>query len=196
MLKICLLVDYLEAYDHTKMFEIDGLVRLERHASLYYWKSEYVLKLWGTMYEMNMIYLAGSCAIPVLGGAFRGEQLLGFVMKREKSLANEVCLSNRVSKRSVMDMMKDVVEELHKKGIVHGDIKLDNMLLCSDGRVRLCDFAGAILISQPNPPPSIYTDAYISAYRSLHPREPFTIYDDLFALGVTIWELFTGKMPF
>ena len=36
MLKTYLLIDYPEAYDYMKMFEIDDLIHLERHASLYY----------------------------------------------------------------------------------------------------------------------------------------------------------------
>jgi serine/threonine protein kinase len=39
--------------------------------------------------------------------------------------------------------MISVVQELHGKGILHGDIKPANMLLCPDGQIRLCDFAEA-----------------------------------------------------
>jgi serine/threonine protein kinase len=39
--------------------------------------------------------------------------------------------------------MIPVVQELHGKGILHGDIKPANMLLCSGGQIRLCDFAEA-----------------------------------------------------
>ena len=117
-------------------------------------------------------------------------------MRKEKPLGEECRLSG-LSKREIMDMMKGVVEELHKKKrIVHGDLKLANMLLCSDGKVRLCDFAGAILIDDPNPPSPINTVSWLSPYRSLHPTEPSTVEDDLFALGVSIWELFTDKRPF
>jgi serine/threonine protein kinase len=47
------------------------------------------------------------------------------------------------SNASITQGMISVVQELHGKGTLHGDIKPANMLLCSDGQMRLCDFAEA-----------------------------------------------------
>ena len=92
--------------------------------------------------------------------------------------------------------MKGVVESLHAKGIIHGDIKLAHMFLCSDGNVRLCDFAGEFLNEHSAEAPWIYMISYLSLYRALHLGGPWTVEDDLFALGVSIWELFSRKTAF
>ncbi len=103
------------------MFD-EGLIPLvENNPSLYSWGSQYVLKLRGTKYEMNMIHLAGDCAVPIVGEVVQGQEQIGFIMNREKSLHN--C---RLPKKCIMEMMRGVVKELHEKGIVHGDIKLPN----------------------------------------------------------------------
>ena len=191
-----LLQSYSTVYDFDHIFDTGNLVPMENNPRVYYWQSEYVLKLYGSKYEMNMIHLAGDCAVIVMGPVIQDGKQLGFLMKRETPLG-EARTSSDAEKKSIMYMMKRVVKELHMgKGIVHGDLKLDNMLQCSDGTVRLCDFAGAFKVHDPSPPTPIYTPQWLSPYRALHSKEPPTMDDDLFALGVCIWELFTGKKPF
>lgn len=195
-LKTTLLQDYSTVYDFDHIYDTGTLVRLNNHPHVYYWQSENVLKLGGTKYEMNMIHLAGDCAVTMMGPVVQDGNHLGFLMKRERPL-DDACRLSESAKRSIMYMMKSVVDDLHmQKGIVHGDLKLANMLQCSDGKVRLCDFAGAFLIHDPGPLPSINTTSWLSPYRALHPNESPTVEDDLFALGVSVWELFTGKRPF
>src|SRR5437762_1990735 len=143
---------------------------------------------------MNMIHLAGDCAVPVVGEVVKDGSHVGFIMNMEKPL--DKCRPEGLSDKVIMQMMIDVVGKLHETGIIHSDIKLANMLYCSDGNIRLCDFAGATLITPRTKARSVYTVAWLSPYRSLHLEEPFTAEDDLFALGVSIWELCTGKRPF
>jgi serine/threonine protein kinase len=171
-----------------------GLVPLfEGNPSIYSWKDKYVFKLRGSKYEMNMAYLAGDCAVQAVGHVLKVAKHIGFIMDMEKSLKDYALFG--LTKKDVMEMMINVVKELHLKGIIHGDIKVPNMLLCSDGKVRLCDFTGAFLKEHSKEVVPIYTGHYLSPYRALHPG-PLTVEDDLFALGVSIWELFTDKRPF
>ena len=138
-----------------------------------------------------MIHLAGDCAVPVVGQVVKNGKHMGFIMNKETPL--QAC---ELAKKSITKGMRRVVEELHGKGIIHGDIKLSNILLCSDGKVRLCDFAGAFLYQHSKEAPPVYTTTHLSPYRMAHMDGPFTMEDDLFALGVSIWELYTGKQPF
>jgi serine/threonine protein kinase len=53
-----------------------------------------------------------------------------------------------------------------EKGIIHDDIKPANMLLCSDGKIRFCDFAEARLLSEdPADWEGMTTRNYVSPHR-------------------------------
>lgn len=85
--------------------------------------------------------------------------------------------------------------------MVHGNIKMDNMLFCDDGELRLCDFAEAGPVNEdPERWTGDVTVNYISPSRSQYypaelPSPPGTN-DDLYAPGLSIWELYTGMAPF
>jgi serine/threonine protein kinase len=75
------------------------------------------------------------------------------------------------------------------------------MLICSDGKICLCDFAETRGVGEdPQSWEGMTTANYLSPIRTQHQRHagypPPTIQDDLYGLGLSIWELYTGKMPF
>lgn len=85
----------------------------------------------------------------------------------------------------------------HKKGIYHRDIKPSNLILTSDGTVKLMDFgiamvAGEQRLTQVNR--VVGTVEYI-APEIIQGKEP-SIATDLYAVGITMYELLTGKLPF
>ena len=84
----------------------------------------------------------------------------------------------------------------HSKGILHRDIKLDNILLSADGEVKICDFGvskvirrGEILTEQCGTP------AYI-APEILKDRgyEGFGV--DIWSAGVVLYAMLYGIVPF
>jgi hypothetical protein len=73
---------------------------------------------------------------------------------------------------------------------------MDNMLLCGDGKIRLCDFRRAFFKDYAAEMRPIHTMWYAAPYRAVHWNGPLDIENDYFALGVSIWELFTERRPF
>lgn len=81
----------------------------------------------------------------------------------------------------------------HERGFLHMDIKTSNVVVVH-GRPVLCDFGIARRQADPRPEHVHGTDAYISPEECR--REKITPAADVFGLGVTLYELLTGKLPF
>ena len=83
----------------------------------------------------------------------------------------------------------------HAKGVLHRDLKPANIMLDGSGEVRLMDFGIAAVASELDAREiRSGTPAYM-APEQLAGRET-TIQSDIYALGLVLYELFTGKMPF
>jgi len=168
-------------------------------------------KFRGSQHEYDMMIAAGDCSVKVHGRVLLRVPdchvmmlgyhviMLGYIMDLETPLdVKTVDVSQR---KILMEQMISVVLALHKKGVIHGDVKPANMLLCSDGKLRLCDFQEARKVDDdPSEWEGMSTDNYMSPHRCRYwpdGGDPApTIEDDLYGLGLSIWELYTRKIPF
>ena len=94
----------------------------------------------------------------------------------------------------------DALEKVHAVGIVHGDIKAQNVMRSDDGRIVLMDF-GAARFRDPRKEESgtrtgtpVYMAPELFKYRGAKLVEP-TVQSDIYAVGVLLFYLVTGKHP-
>lgn len=89
---------------------------------------------------------------------------------------------------------------IHNAGVVHCDLKPDNILLTRDGRVVITDFGVAHEIAPPQSVPSeAGTSSGTPEYMSPEQIEKIADLDgraDIYALGIILYELLTGELPF
>jgi hypothetical protein len=67
-------------------------------------------------------------------------------------LAARRFLAKFQDKLRFINQLRILVSRLHEKGIIHGDIKPSNLLLCSDEEMRFCDFGDAAVDNEEDIP--------------------------------------------
>jgi serine/threonine protein kinase len=105
-------------------------------------------------------------------------------------------LIGKMSEKDIAAFFRDTaqgLDYLHKHGIVHQDIKPDNILIDDDGNYVLTDFGISNQTSAKKDTQG--TPAYMGPER--YGRNPITTPEsDIWSLGATIFELITGDVPF
>ncbi|MEM9569296.1 MAG: serine/threonine-protein kinase, partial [Cyanobacteria bacterium P01_E01_bin.34] len=103
---------------------------------------------------------------------------------------------------SLAIQLAGVLGQVHQRGIIHKDINPSNILFNpASGQIKLIDFGIATQLSRENPilkNPRVLegTLAYISPEQSGRMNRVLDYRTDFYSLGVTFYELLTGKLPF
>eukprot|EP00249_Psilotum_nudum_P020785 c27846_g1_i1 orf=146-796(+) len=100
--------------------------------------------------------------------------------------------------KQVVGMAIDIasgMEYLHTKGVIHRDLKTENLILSEDFHVKVIDFGVACYESQCD-----YMDDDPGTYRWMAPemicRKHYNRKVDVYSFGIILWELLSGRLPF
>lgn len=85
---------------------------------------------------------------------------------------------------------------LHLQGIVHRDIKAANLIATKDGVVKLADFGVAMKLTETIKSMSIVGTPYWMAPEIVERTHHTTTACDIWSLGCTVIELYTGSPPY
>lgn len=85
----------------------------------------------------------------------------------------------------------------HRRNIIHCDIKPHNILITENMHPKIADFGIARMISNMT---MVYTNSVIGSVHYLSPEQasgkPITAQSDIYSLGIVLYEMLTGHVPF
>ncbi|GMH41608.1 hypothetical protein BSKO_09518 [Bryopsis sp. KO-2023] len=111
------------------------------------------------------------------------------VLEDDQHLPESVC-------QMIAKQLVAALEYLHRNRIIHRDMKPQNILLGTNGRVKLCDFGFARAMSRETQMLTSIKGTPLYMAPELVKEQPYDHTVDLWSLGVILYELFTGQPPF
>ena len=120
-----------------------------------------------------------------------GTPLLAYCARQRLALRDRLALFVEVC---------DAVQYAHRQLVVHRDLKPGNILVTAEGRPKLLDFGVAKILDDSAPEAGLThtglwaTPAYASPEQMR--QGPVTTLTDVYALGVILYELLTGRLPY
>lgn len=97
----------------------------------------------------------------------------------------------------IMKQLTSAIAHAHENGIIHRDIKPQNILMDEEGNVKITDFGIATSLGATS---FTQTNSVIGTVHYLSPEQArggvATMKSDIYALGIVFYELLTGELPF
>ncbi|KAJ7967761.1 Serine/threonine protein kinase [Quillaja saponaria] len=154
-------------------------------------KSE--VALLSRLFHPNIVQFIAACKKPpvycIITEYMSQGTLRMYLNKKEPySLSTETIL------RLALDISRGM-EYLHSQGVIHRDLKSNNLLLNDDMRVKVADFGTSCLETRCHE-----TKGNMGTYRWMAPEmikeKPYTRKVDVYSFGIVLWELTTALLPF
>ena len=131
---------------------------------------------------------------------FEAQQFIEMEFVDGVTLRDKIAASNPLNLKHVVEyaiQIGEALHEAHSKGIIHRDIKAENIMVNSKNQIKVMDFGlaklkGSLKLTRTSS--TIGTLAYMSP-EQIQGIEADTR-SDIFSYGVVLFEMATGKMPF
>lgn len=118
-----------------------------------------------------------------------GESLKELLKKRGTFTSIEAC--------DIIYQLSDALSHAHEHGVIHRDVKPQNVMIKKDGSIKLGDFGIALVNDAPH---LTQKDIILGSVHYMSPEiaegKNATMQSDIYSLGITFFELLTGKLPF
>jgi serine/threonine-protein kinase len=133
-------------------------------------------------------------------GAFQNRPYMVTELVKGKTLRDALSLRGKFSVLEACDIMYQLCSAVyyaHQHGVIHRDIKPQNVFITADGLIKLGDFGIATFQNSSHVTRS---DVVVGSVHYMAPEisegNPASPQSDIYSLGVTFFELVTGRVPF
>jgi serine/threonine-protein kinase len=129
-----------------------------------------------------------------------GRQFIVFEYIEGENLKEHVVRKGRLDVREALEIADEVARGLafaHGQGLIHRDVKPQNVLLNGDGRAKVTDFGIARTLDVDGMTQTgtiLGTSNYIAPEQAS--GQPVDAHSDVYALGAVLYELLAGEVPF
>jgi len=100
------------------------------------------------------------------------------------------------TRRRLLEDIAEALSYLHRKNVVHGDLKLVNVILSGNLRALLCDFGLSKMFDAHTSEAMKGAGTYRWTAPEIHNDAPKSSAGDMYAYAMCIFEMLTGKVPF
>ena len=133
-------------------------------------------------------------------GEYKGHRYIVMEYVPGRTLKKVIRSRGSLEPDEAIDIEKQLVSavsEAHHKGIIHRDIKPQNIIVKSDGSIKILDFGiaiakGNIQVTQAN---NVMGSVHYLA-PELAKGKPASVQSDIYALGIVLFEMLSGDVPF
>jgi serine/threonine protein kinase/TolB-like protein/Flp pilus assembly protein TadD len=139
------------------------------------------------------------CTIHEIDEVEEGQMFISMACYEGMTLTDKIA-NGQIKIDEVIDIAIQTASGLakaHQRGIIHRDIKPANLVVTEDGHVKILDFGIAKLIGESK---STQENLQIGTIAHISPEqikgENFDHRTDIWSLGVVMYEMLTGKLPF
>lgn len=130
-------------------------------------------------------------------GEYNSRPYVCYELLKGKTLKELLDNRGKLSLDETLDYMSQIllgVKQMHELGILHNDLKPDNLYLLFDGTIRIVDFGAASHISYKKEKHILGTINYLAP--EVISNKKYSISSDIYSLGIIFYELLTGEVPF
>ncbi|KAL4571182.1 hypothetical protein LXL04_017935 [Taraxacum kok-saghyz] len=141
----------------------------------------------------NIVRFIGGCKKPmvwcIVTEYAKGGSVRQFLAKRQNR-----SVPLKLAVKQALDVARGM-EYVHGFGLIHRDLKSDNLLISADKSIKIADFGVArIEVQTEGMTPETGTYRWMAPEMIQH--RPYTQKVDVYSFGIVLWELITGMLPF
>jgi serine/threonine protein kinase len=143
-------------------------------------------------YLLKFIAVEGQKSRPYLVTEYLRGRTLAHLLQAMRPLPEKDALK-------IAGLLCEAVQHMHERGVIHRDLKPDNVMICCDRTIRLMDFGiatndGSRRITLPGIGATMGTPDYMAPEQVRNKRCDERT--DIYSLGAILYEMLTGVVPF